>query len=171
MATSTEWAIGFARQASADFATYLQLIGSPEVPQCHRLHFLQMACEKLVKAYLIDGGTAPASVQSSHAYIATTLPIIIREQMSLSKVKPHNQAWLLKHARLLSAEIEILAPSVRRGGAREDNCEYPWEDGAGHLRVPIDWQFKPASELLLASAGRSSLKLVHDAILRLHAGA
>ena len=69
----------------------------------------------------------------------------------------------MAHARLISDAIEVLAPAVDRDGAGPDNCEYPWEDAAGTLRVPLDWTFKP-SGLLLAKAARTFLKLVSDAI-------
>lgn len=51
MASSAQWSVGFAQQAEADFATFerLQVL---DLPECHKLQFLQMACEKLVKAHL-----------------------------------------------------------------------------------------------------------------------
>ena len=49
--------------------------------ECHKLHFLQMACEKLCKAHLIQRGTPPRDLQGSHGYIANPLPVVIREQM------------------------------------------------------------------------------------------
>ncbi len=48
MATVLEWSIGYARQADADFKTF-EAMQAMEVPACHKLQFLQMACEKLVK--------------------------------------------------------------------------------------------------------------------------
>ena len=166
MATNEEWAVGYARQAGADFATYQLLQGDSRVPQCHKLQFLQMACEKLVKAHLIKGGTDPKTLQSSHAYIALTLPIVIRQQLALSKVRTHDPQWIMRHARLIAEEIDMLAPAVKRGGVRPDNCEYPWEDGSEVVRIPLDWKFKP-STLLLAQAGPTFLKLVFEAIQRL----
>lgn len=166
MATNAEWAVGYARQASADFATYLELRDISSIPACHPLQFLQMACEKLVKAHLIDGGTDPASLQTSHAYVAGTLPVVIRQQMPLSEIRTHDPRWIMAFTHLIAAEIEMLAPAVRRDGSRPDNCEYPWEDASGMLRVPLDWEFKP-SRMLLAKAARTFLKLVFDAIERL----
>ncbi len=169
MATNEDWTRGYAKQAAADFATYNALQGNSAIPQCHKLQFLQMACEKLVKAHLIKGGTAPGNLQSSHAYVAGTLPVVIRQQITLSGVAVHNAQWIMEHARLLAAEIDLLAPAVKRGGTRPDNCEYPWEDAAGNLRIPLEWDnFKP-EKLLLAKAARTFLKLVHDAIQRLQA--
>lgn len=48
-----EWARAFLRQASSDLAVYDLLERQPqqEFPRCHSLHYLQMACEKVAKAY------------------------------------------------------------------------------------------------------------------------
>jgi len=71
MSTPQEWAIGYARQAQADYKTYDWLQKSEDaVPECHRLLFLQMCCEKLTKAHLCSAETSPADLQSSHAYTA-----------------------------------------------------------------------------------------------------
>ncbi len=165
MATNEEWAGGYARQAEADFTTFLELQGQAHLPQCHKLQFLQMTREKLVKAHLIQGGADPETLQASHAYVAGTLPVVIRQQMLISGVATHAASWNMEHARLISEEIEMLAPAVTRGGTRPDNCEYPWEDAGATLHVPIDWTFRP-SGLLLAKAGRTFLKMIRDAIER-----
>ena len=164
MSSPGEWSKAFARQARADFETWERLRKVPETPACHKLLFLQMACEKLAKAQLCKAGSDPADIQSSHAYVARNLPIIIRQQISLSN--PKNAAWVLKHSEHLAREIEMLAPAVKRGGRRPDNCEYPWEDESGRLHVPLDWTFSP-SDLLEAPAGRTFLKLIREAIWRL----
>lgn len=163
MSTPDEWAIGFARQARADFETWVALQAIAPVPECHKLLFSQMACEKLVKAHLCRQGSDPSTIQSSHAYIAKNLPIILGRQIAISK--PSRPVRVLKHAKHLAQEIETLAPAVRRGGKRLDNCEYPWEDEGGQLHVPIDWAFTP-SNLLVEPAGRTVLNLVRAAILR-----
>jgi len=125
MATNAEWAGGYARQAGADFETYIQLHGKSSIPQCHKLQFLQMACEKLVKAHLIKGGTDPQTLQTSHTRVEGTLPVGIRQQLSSSDLGTHNPAWIMELERFLAEEIEILAPAVKRGGTRPDNCDYP----------------------------------------------
>jgi len=74
MSTADEWANGYARQAWADFETWERLRDIDAVPECHKLLFLQMACEKLTKAHLCKAGSDPTKLQSSHAYIAKNLP-------------------------------------------------------------------------------------------------
>jgi hypothetical protein len=165
MSTSNDWAAAYARQANADFDTWEELQASKEVPECHKLLFLQMACEKLAKAHLCGKGSDPKGLQASHAYIAKTIPIIVLQQISSSSPTPKKLRFVAKRAKHLAAEIELLAPAVRRGGQRLDNCEYPWEDAAGEVHVPLDWTFTP-STLLTEPHGPTFLKLVRVAIRR-----
>jgi hypothetical protein len=166
MSTPSSWVTAYARQARADYAAWGAIQRDARFPECHRLLFLQMACEKLCKAYLIDNGSDPYVVQTSHAYIAGPLPELLRKHLAASKQKLKQVPWVLEHARHLAREIEMLAPAVRRGGQRPDNCEYPWEDDTGVIRSPLDWTF-PVSALLESPAGRTFLKLVQAAISRL----
>ncbi|MHB1558163.1 MAG: hypothetical protein ACYC61_11930 [Isosphaeraceae bacterium] len=165
MATTDEWSVGYARQAAADFETFELMQGQP-VPECHKLQFLQMACEKLVKACLCGEGTQPQSLQASHAYVSANLPRILRQQAVYWNFSGGKARNALETARILAREIEILAPSVRRGGQRPDNCEYPWEDGESRLHLPLEWSFHP-SALIVMPAGIAVLKLIRGAIDRL----
>ena len=165
MATGAQWAAAYARQADADFQTFQRLQDLP-VPDCHRLLFLQMACEKLVKAHLCGTGTDPVAVQASHAYVAKTLPVVLRQQAVFVNFRGTKAEGTLTNANRLAQEIELLAPAVKRGGQRPDNCEYPWEDSTGALHTPIGWPFYP-SALIDKPAGRTILKLIRGAIDRM----
>ena len=165
MATAEEWSVGFARQAAADLNTF-DLMQGLDVPECHRLQFLQMACEKLVKAHLCGAKTAPESIQASHAYIARNLPKVLKHEAIRVNLGRAQARDLLGTVKLLSQEIEALAPSVKRGGRRPDNCEYPWDDDIGCLRTPLDWTFTP-SKLIVERHGRTILKLIRGSIDRL----
>jgi len=125
-----------------------------------------MACEKLAKAHLIHQGGDPAAFQTSHAYTAKTLDIVIRYELTIRGFKPRQAAAILSHTKRMAQEIELLAPAVKRAGQRPDNCEYPWEDNNGQVHVPLDWSFIP-SALLFEPAGRTLLKLIPAAIDRL----
>ena len=155
MASHQEWARAFARQANADWAARSVILRHAEVPSCQQLHFLQMACEKLCKAHLY---LYRASPQRSHAYVAKNLPIIFKEvyQRRAGKRPSHG---LYQKIRELSLKIERLAPAV----SPADNCEYPWEDAGGQLRVPAEHDFG-ATEFTRQSAGVELLKLVPHAI-------
>jgi len=166
MATPSEWSTGYARQADADLKTWRNLQKSESVAECHRLMFLQMACEKLCKAHLIGGGSLPSDLQTSHAYIAGPLPIVIRDQIIFQRQNLKGMGGIMALIRHLANEIEVLNPAVDRGGQRPDNCEYPWEDGQAALHSPLDSAFSP-TQLLLAPAGRTFLKLLRGAISRL----
>jgi hypothetical protein len=165
MPTNAEWATAYARQADADFKTFTS-IHATSIPECHKLQFLQMACEKLVKARLCGGGTDSSSVQASHAYISKSLPVVLRQQAVFVNFRGGKAEAVLKHADYLAQEIELLAPAVKRGGQRPDNCEYPWEDSDGKLHLPLDWSFNP-SQLTVMPSGRTILKLIRGAIDRL----
>ena len=72
----TDWALGYAQQANADFRAWELYEQHPEAvaAECHKLLFLQMACEKLCKAHLIRGGTPVevlnrATVMSRSSYL------------------------------------------------------------------------------------------------------
>ncbi len=128
-----------------------------------RMHFLQMACEKLAKAHLCGVNAPLENVQTSHAYVASTLPVVLRQQALSLNFSGRAAKTALAEAKHLAREIELLSPSVNAGGKRPDNCEYPWEDENGVLRSPLEWAFNP-SRLLLARSGRSMLKLLRGAV-------
>jgi hypothetical protein len=173
MTTVKEWSSAYANQADADFNTYQFLESLSDafvigwsIPNCHKLQFLQMACEKLVKAHLCAQGTSASSLQASHAFISKTLPVVIRQEMVAVNFRSKTANSLLNSAGHIAQEIELLAPSVRRAGQRPDNCEYPWEDAGGRIQVPLSWTFS-SSQLIAQPAGRSVLKLIRSAIDRL----
>jgi len=171
MSTPAEWQRAFARQADADFRAWELYEEYPEAVAvaCHKLLFLQMACEKLCKAHLIQKGTSyDEKLQSSHAYVANQLPIIIMQQISFMKPNLSGKGMkeIMKHVKHLAIEIELLNPAVRRDDQRPDNCEYPWEDAGGTLHAPLNWTFHP-SHLLTIPEGRHFLKLLRVAIDRI----
>jgi hypothetical protein len=159
-----DWVRAYARQSDADFRAWELYEQHPDAVAvtCHKLLFLQKACEKLCKAYLIKGGTAPDDLQGSHGYIANPLPTIIRQQIITMRRNLKGMQGVLTQIRHLANEIEVLNPAIRRDGRRRDNCEYPWEFGDAVLS-PLDWDF-PTSRLSTAPSGRTFLKLLRAAI-------
>jgi hypothetical protein len=142
--TRHNWNIAFAKQGLADFEIWELLEGNPvplpkeyTVPPCQKLHFLQMACEKLCKSHLIEiSSVEPEKHQDSHGYTAKNLTMIVRQELSYLSNPPTNGSYLLSQCQPLAREIELLHPSMDKGGKRRDNCEYPWVHG-GVLRVPL----------------------------------
>lgn len=125
MSEPADWALAYVRQADADFRAWELGEKHPDTvgAECHKLQFLQMACEKLCKAHLIQGETRPAALQSSHGFIANPLPIVIRQQMISTSQNLNGMRGVLMLVRHLAEEIEILSPAVQRDGRRLDNCE------------------------------------------------
>jgi len=165
MATPAQWARGYARQAHADFGAWQAIEGYEDVHPCHRMLFLQMACEKLCKARLILGGTPPEALRRSHGYVANPLPVVIRAQLEFMGENLRARAGLLNFTRHLAAEIEVMNPAVDRNGQRPDNCEYPWEDVQQVLHSPLDWQFNPL-QFLRDRFGPSFVKVLQLVIDR-----
>ncbi len=167
MSEPAHWALAYARQARADLKAW-ELYGRyPEAvaEECHKLLLLQMACEKLCKAYLIRTGARPEDLQTSHGYIARPLPVVIRREMIDSGQNPDRMRGVLNLFRHLAGEIEVLNPAVTRDGYRPDNCEYPWE-AADRVISPLDWTFHP-SRLVTVPGGPTFVKLVKAAITRI----
>jgi hypothetical protein len=69
--------------------------------------------------------------------------------------------------RQIARAVDLLAPSVDDDGRRPDNCEYPWEDHSGILRVPADHDFGELGKLHLHRAGSRFLKIVTIAVKEL----
>lgn len=99
----------------------------------------------------------------SHAYTAKNLPeMFLRQRESLGHGSLRRYSTLMKQVRNLSREIELLVPTVD-SPRRPDNCEYPWEDGAGNILVPAEYPFSTLS-LLSEAAGQEILKIIPFAV-------
>jgi hypothetical protein len=167
MSEPADWAFAYARQAGADFRAWELYEQHPEAlaAECHKLLFLQIACEKLCKAHLIRTGAQPEDLQASHGYIAKPLPVVIKQAIIDSGQNPGKMQGVLTLVRHLAREIEILNPAVQRDGLRPDNCEYPWEAG-DQVISPLDWTFHP-SHLVTVRGGPTFIKLLKGAIDRI----
>ena len=162
MSSYGDWRVGYAKQALADLRAREKLLEHPELPPCQQLHFLQMACEKVCKAYLCGQGVNPETLRGSHAYISRPLPIIARQQFAVETGKTlASRAWVIKAIRVLARKIELLAPAVDDAGRQPANCEYPWETPDGRVRAPCEHNF--GIDLLYEKAGRHLLKVIYSA--------
>jgi hypothetical protein len=52
------WRDAFLKQAHSDYSVYKKL-NELRLPLCHKLHYLQMATEKLAKAYQCNNRNTP----------------------------------------------------------------------------------------------------------------
>jgi hypothetical protein len=135
-----EWAEGYARQALSDLGAR-EAVARPEVKveKCHRLHFLQMAAEKICKAYMTTTNGYD-HVRKTHACVARVLPIVARQFYGVIN-RTRISSWEISEIRRLAREIEMLAPACDGGEARRDNTEYPWEGPGGKVRIPCEYNF------------------------------
>lgn len=156
------WAFAYAIQARSDLEARETLLRNDKLPECHQLHFLQMACEKLCKAHLIAGGADARELQKSHAYVAKQLPIIVRLLLAREAGRLPRDTWIISAIRVLARRIELLAPSVDHGGRVPANSEYPWERPDGQIVAPARHNFE--FSLLRHKAGITLLKVLRVAI-------
>ena len=164
MSVSDAWMRGYGRQADADLRAYELYSRYPLAlaSECHKLLFLQMACEKACKAYLIRGGADLMTLQGSHAKIAGPLPGILRQHMTQSGWNPRKLEGLIQKFRHIAREIELLNPAVDDGGNRDENCEYPWAAGKSIIS-PLDHRFE-VSQLVFQPAGITFRKMLRQVI-------
>ncbi len=132
------WARAYAQQALSDLEARESLaIAGAE--KCHRLHYLQMAAEKVCKAHLTIANGHDA-VRRTHGYTARNLPQIAR--MIYPRLFSRRLAdWQIKAIARLALEIELVAPALNESSRREDNAEYPWTDGTGTIQTPCLYSF------------------------------
>ncbi len=101
MSTAADWLTSYVRQADADWRAWELYEKHPEAvaAECHKLLFLQMACEKLCKAHLIWKNSSPRELQTSHAYIANVLPLVVRQQILEMRQDLTGMQGVIQHVR------------------------------------------------------------------------
>jgi hypothetical protein len=132
------WASAFARQSRSDWEVY-ELLNERVVHVCHPLHYLQMACEKIGKAYRCrNTETELAQLFSRHVGFEKFLRMYLASPAvrALYKGKMAQLRVIRRNSLHLAREIEKLAPAVDRGSSPE-NAEYPWAAGDAIL-APCD---------------------------------
>ena len=157
------FANAYYRQASSDWQVY-RTLEAGKLPRCHALHYLQMACEKLAKAYrLRDTSSKEAKIRKSHTGFAKFINAFLRSPALMAEYQgqlARHQAVCKSAARFAEA-IEKLAPSIDQETSPE-NAEYPWERGRSVI-TPCEYDY-PALSLLSAAGGRAFLNLIDRAL-------
>jgi hypothetical protein len=138
-ALDRQWARSYARQTLSDLRARetLTLAGAEK---CHRLHFLQMAAEKVCKAYLVYAN-GHENVRKTHSVIARHLPSIARQFYSRSNDNNRIRTWEIGEIKRIAREIELLAPACDDGDTRRDNSEYPWQAADDEVLTPCEYSF------------------------------
>jgi hypothetical protein len=170
--TEDEWRRGFAEafiaQARSDWGVYRLLTeqrthDGHTLSVCHELHYLQMASEKLAKAYrLRDTGSAVDELLSKHTgfakFVGPFFTAVLKDEY---QGKDAQLRGLIKRARTLARQIEKLAPATDRL-ATPENAEYPWES-EDRVIAPSRYEF-PSLDLLREPGGRAFLNLIERAL-------
>ena len=159
--SAVQWRRAFARQAASDLQHFQAICRVAGLPPCHRLHAIQMCCEKLVKAWQWRQHEASGQPEPglTHNVVAKTLPTILREHFRTIKPDAHFDRRSAKH---LCREIDLLHPQIDDDGRRLDNCEYPFSRLVGsriEVISPSEHRF-PVVPLLEGKFGREFLKAV-----------
>jgi hypothetical protein len=163
-----QYAQAFYDQASSDWQVY-RLLADASLPQCHPLHYLQMACEKLGKAHRLSTLDANVdTIATRHVGFAQFVNTFLRSPPVIARYAGKTAAHksVCQTAAAIAREIEKLAPAIDRAQFPE-NAEYPWEkgdweQGTGEVLVPCKYPY-PSLSLLKTHGGRAFLKLVEQA--------
>lgn len=120
-----------------------RLLNRQRAPRCHQLHFLQMATEKLAKAFLSGSGTPGRRPANVHTAFTGSVRMA-KQRADIRKIcgfPEDRRASYNSYIDMLiptAREIERLAPGV--GGADSPNTEYPWLH-AGQVTSPLFYGF------------------------------
>ncbi len=157
------YATAFIAQARSDWSAQRRLAEASDLAVCHQLHYLQMACEKLAKAYRLRDTASPVDEIVSHhtgfvKFVGAFLTGIGKDEY---RDKDAQLTAVIKAARAFAREIEKLAPAIDRIASPE-NAEYPWERGE-QIVAPRDYSF-PNLDLQRGTGGRAFLNLVQRAL-------
>ena len=153
------WKTGYLRQAQSDMKMYDVLMGMNRsgCPICHPFHYLQMATEKLAKAFLIDPKRQADPKFSSHKVFTKFLQAlrgyrvpeydVISQKMRMDKRQfvSHIDS-LLGSAKVIEDLIPTREPQTKE--TKKENPEYPWKPVGGAVEVPAEykrWLLNPAS--------------------------
>jgi hypothetical protein len=146
-----EWSRAFALQGRSDLEVYRVLDANKALSVCHSLHYLQMASEKIAKAYSMRNPKGPSLDTLTKSHAGAPSDEFVKKYFTDNRATRFRD----KKAQLneiviglggLAREINKLHPSVDPD-KNPQNVEYPWSDGT-RLRVPckhtfLDGSFSP----------------------------
>jgi hypothetical protein len=154
-------------QARSDFELFRQLRRTG-VAQCHQLHYLQMATEKLSKAYLWRSGNPPPR---SHTGFVRFLRALLGRRPATELERIANilgfgrtgdlDNWVVSIQPLAYA-LQNMAPAEAGNGP---NPEYPWphQDPA---YCPANYPFDLWTQLSDTGRGRKLMEFIGTAVRR-----
>jgi hypothetical protein len=154
------------KQAQSDHAAFVCL-RQAGVHECHMLHYLQMATEKISKAYLWRSGTAPP--RSHVGFMRFLRALLVRNSTDLRRIakvfafaRPKDLDQWVQQVGPLAYGLQNLAPTEANDGP---NPEYPWpHEKPNHC--PALHSFELWARLRDHVQGRNLLKFIERAIAR-----
>ena len=154
------------QQAKSDLAVFDQSRGA-DAPQCHLLHYLQMATEKLSKAYLWRSGKTPPKTHTGFVrFLKALLDRRPDELRFIAKAfgfaRPEDLDRWVASVQPLAYALQNLAPAEANNGP---NPEYPWPHEAP-TRCPATHPFPLWMSLADEGQGRKLILIIEKAILR-----
>jgi len=138
----------YLRQARSDFAVFVRLraMDRAAAPECHPLHYLQMATEKLAKAVLL--ASQRTFDRFSHVAFSDLPDVLTRRNVAAVLGYRNFKAYrqFLRRSAPIFRAIEQLSPASAGASGREGpNTEYPWPgrgiDGMENWLAPADHRF------------------------------
>ena len=157
------------QQAQSDRALFVHLRRSG-AHECHLLHYLQMATEKLGKAYFWRSKKPPPK---SHVGFVRFLKALLDRPTaelrwiakSLGFDRPEDLEKWVSNIQQLAYALQNIAPAEAGNGP---NPEYPWPHEAP-AHFPAGHKFDLWAQLLNTGQGRKLLEIIDRAIIRFDA--
>ena len=155
------------QQAQSDLAIFLQLrrVGAVGAHECHLLHYLQMATEKLSKAYLWRSGKVPPKTHTG--FVRFLKSLLDRRPAELKKIakslgfgRPEDLDRWVSSVQHLAYALHNIAPAEARNGP---NPEYPWPHEAP-AHSPAGHSFSLWVQLRNTGQGRKLIGFIDRAI-------
>jgi hypothetical protein len=151
-------------QASSDIHLFekLLLLG---VAQCHLLHYLQMATEKLSKAYFWRSGKVPPKTHTG--FVRFLKALLNRRPSELERIAKSLGFGRSQDLEKWVAAIQPLAYALQNVAPAEaingPNAEYPWPHETP-AQAPVNYEFELWHKLQNTGQGRRLLQFVRKAI-------
>lgn len=153
------------KQARSDFDLFI-VLRRRGASECHLLHYLQMATEKLSKAYLWRSGNPPPRV---HTGFVRFIKALLSRRGELDRIAFvlgfNDQAGLVRWAgavQPLAYSLQNIAPAEAMDGP---NPEYPWPHYAP-TACPVDHTFTLWNQLANTGQGRKLIDFIARATAR-----
>jgi len=150
------------RQARSDYDIFARLRRAG-VSECHLLHYLQMATEKLSKAYLWRSGNPPPKAHTGFVRFVRVLsdrPDLQRVAIVLGFDNSLGLERWANGVLGLAYSLQNISPTESRDGP---NAEYPWPHLAP-TACPADYKFDLWALLIDTGKGRKMLDFIGRAI-------